>query len=263
MEIQAYLVKCITNMHAGSGDASYGIIDKLVQRDPVTQRPCIYASSLKGALREHFEIKWKDTMPEKVDAIFGKEGKNTETGEFRFLGADLVALPVRCNFEQYVLGISKRNAVFINDKSYMLLGKDVFKMDNIRDENQIVHQSQHPGYEVFAEDFKLAKKDFSKVLNVSTHDPLDRKYAIFKDDDFTTISQNLPVIARNCIEDGTSANLWYEEVVPHQTVFITYIFESGDYKRDFDEVLENDIIQMGANATIGYGLCKFYKIELS
>lgn len=33
---KAYFIQCITNMHVGSGDANYGIVDKLVQRDPVT-----------------------------------------------------------------------------------------------------------------------------------------------------------------------------------------------------------------------------------
>ena len=71
MPVQAYFIQCITNLHVGSGDANYGIVDKLVQRDTVYNYPTIHASSLKGALREHFENLWvKD--PAKVNEIFGK-----------------------------------------------------------------------------------------------------------------------------------------------------------------------------------------------
>jgi CRISPR-associated protein Cmr4 len=49
-----YLIHCKTNLHAGSGDTNYGIIDKMVQRDPVTELPCIYSSSLKGSAQGVF-----------------------------------------------------------------------------------------------------------------------------------------------------------------------------------------------------------------
>ena len=50
MNAQAYKITCQTNLHAGTGAADQGIIDNLVQRDHVDRIPCIYASSLKGAL---------------------------------------------------------------------------------------------------------------------------------------------------------------------------------------------------------------------
>ena len=54
---KGFVLNFQTNLHAGSGDANYGIIDKLVQREPATNRPIIHSSSLKGALREYFEFK--------------------------------------------------------------------------------------------------------------------------------------------------------------------------------------------------------------
>lgn len=44
-----WLIQAISNLHAGKGDADFGIIDKHVQRDPVTGLPVIFASSIKGA----------------------------------------------------------------------------------------------------------------------------------------------------------------------------------------------------------------------
>ncbi|MCS6935779.1 MAG: type III-B CRISPR module RAMP protein Cmr4 [Chitinophagales bacterium] len=262
---QAYFIQVITNMHVGSGDANYGIVDKLVQRDPVTGHPTIHASSLKGALREHFESKWgKDDS--KVDTIFGKEAKGeneSETGAYKFLGADLVALPVRCNFEQYVLGLNSEVANAINSKSLLLTGKEIF--DTIDSGNKLFYQVNQPGYPVYAEDVELsAKAAHTNPLKVTSGlNVFATKYATFSNHGFANISRNLPVIARNNIENGKSNNLWYEEIVPHQTVFITFIFTTDIYQKEFEEVLTGDIIQIGGNASIGYGLCKFYKINFA
>ena len=53
MSFFAYKIDCITNLHVGSGDLNYNIVDNEVERDAVTGYPVIHASGLKGALREH------------------------------------------------------------------------------------------------------------------------------------------------------------------------------------------------------------------
>lgn len=68
-----YAIRCITNLHAGSGDATYGVIDKLVQRDPITNYPGIYAPSIKGAIREHFTSYVNDLQPGFLKYVFGSE----------------------------------------------------------------------------------------------------------------------------------------------------------------------------------------------
>lgn len=67
---------------------------------------------------------------------------------------------------------------------------------------------------------------------------------------------NLPIIARNCLENGESTNLWYEQVLPSQSVLATII----EGPEDLEEALDGKIVQIGANATIGYGYCKFIKL---
>jgi CRISPR-associated protein Cmr4 len=110
--LNAYFIQCITNLHAGSGDANYGIIDKLVQRDTVYNYPTIHASSLKGALRQHFEdAQYSDVN---IEQIFGKKTNDddeAESGNCNFLSADLVALPVRCSHKQFALTLCPQLAV--------------------------------------------------------------------------------------------------------------------------------------------------------
>ena len=69
---------------------------------------------------------------------------------------------------------------------------------------------------------------------------------------------NLPIIARNVLENGESKNLWYEQVLPAETILYTIIQEESD---DLKNALDNKIIQIGAGATIGYGYCQFKLID--
>ena len=69
-------------------------------------------------------------------------------------------------------------------------------------------------------------------------------------------------MARNCLENGQSINLWYEEIVPHETVFFTYMLSNGTDTGDnsLDKLMsvidDNPLIQFGGNASIGNGLTK-------
>lgn len=260
---KAYFVECITNMHAGSGDANYGIVDKLVQRDVLTNLPTVHASSLKGALREHFEQKW-GYNDSNIENIFGKEEKNSgssETGRYKFLSADLIAIPVRCNYKSYVLGLSKQVVNEANLKSELLVNKALFS--TIANENNLY--TDENATSVFAEDTMLTIQAYSNPMNgiTTTYNGFGDRYASFDQAAFENISKNLPVIARNQLSKGVSKNLWYEEVVPHKTLFITYIGvpqNQSDQVSAFETDLVKDIIQVGGNATVGYGLCKFHAI---
>lgn len=262
MSVHTYLIKCITNLHVGSGDANYGIVDKLVQRDTVFNYPTIHASSLKGALRENFEKKWQDSL-EKVNEIFGKKTANdsdAESGNCNFLNADLVALPVRCSHKQFALTLSPQSINFINENSKMLVGQKLLCTPNATDK-LFTNDSPNP---IYLEDDNLQKAAYAQIFtNVDKIDDFDafsNQYAVVANEKFDNYASNLPVIARNRL--GENKNLWYEEVVPHQTIFITYMISSSGTYNEFETELLHGFYQVGANSSVGYGLCKFYKIYL-
>jgi CRISPR-associated protein Cmr4 len=257
-QFNAYFIQCVTNMHVGSGDTSYGIIDKMVQRDTVTGYPTIHASSLKGALREHFEKKWNSDL--RVKAIFGKEGEDgsdSETGDYVFLSADLIALPIRCTHQQYVLGFDKTIADMINAKAKHIVGKEIFSCKVNGAQNNFF--AENAPAEIYAEDYSLKANAYASPLNTQEN-LLANKYATLKNEDFATLAKNLPVVARNKVKGNK--NLWYEEIVPHQTLFLTFIGTSKE-NSDFTTALTTDLIQIGANASVGYGLCKFIPVTFN
>ena len=65
-------------------------------------------------------------------------------------------------------------------------------------------------------------------------------------------------MARNCLENGISKNLWYEEIVPHHTTFVFPVVVQNnetDTLKSFKSAIDGQIVQFGGNASIGYGLC--------
>ena len=274
MKAKLFRMRLVTNLHMGSGEANFNFIDNQVQRDPITEYPNMHPSGIKGALREFFDgIENKDYVRE----IFGSENTEKEDnkqGEVSFIEGKLLSIPVRSNKKSYFMGttieIIKEYVEFSK-----LFGKNTENLKEIEEELKKIEKklseknrkicvigNQEEGLliESFENDeigFYQEDDILIKVLGIK--DIVILKEEIFKDE----ISRRLPVIARNCLENGVSKNLWYEEVVPRESVFYTGIVNSQNTEKfeDFCRKLEDNLIQIGANATIGYGFTKFEEVK--
>ena len=274
MKTKLFKMRLVTNLHMGSGEANFNFIDNQVQRDPITEYPNMHSSGIKGALREFFgEIENKDYVRE----IFGSENAEKEDnkqGSVSFIEGKLLSIPVRSNKKSYFMGttieIIREYVEFSN-----LFGKNTENLKEKKEELEKIHKKlTEAGKKVcvlgneekglLIESFENNEIDFyaendvlSKVLGIK--DIVVIKEENFKDE----ISKRLPVIARNQLENGVSKNLWYEEVVPRETVFYTGLVNSQntDKFEDFCKKLEENLVQIGANATIGYGFTKFEEVK--
>lgn len=226
----AWLIVAKANLHVGNENvANYGLIDKAIQRDAVTNLPCINSSSLKGALNEYFTaVLTKSFSPQQRLEIFGVDkgdkNKATQKGNTCFFDANILALPRPNDDNLYELATS--NSVL----------------------QQFVNRLQT--FEIELTDTDLLDK-MEKVCG--------RRPVVYKNDVFTEMCSDaeLPIIARNCLENGESKNLWYEQVLPRETVMGTLILSGCDTLAD---KLNQKVVQIGANATIGYGYCEFVKL---
>ena len=222
MKAKIFIIECLTNLHVGNGDVNFNIIDNEVERDVVTGFPTINSSGVKGALRAFFE----ENDLSNIIEIFGSENsKVTTSGSLKFLSANLLALPIR--------------SISGDDKPYSIHAP----------------KTAH-------EDFKQMIKNF-QLENVSIEDIKGGDEEITLDVDNSCFEKyGLPVIARNSV--GEQTNLWYEEVVPHKSIFYFAVVAStseADGLLDvFTESVREKIIQFGANASVGYGLCKVIKV---
>lgn len=276
METRVYMITCMTNMHAGSGSADQGVIDNLVQRDFTDNLPCVFASSLKGALREYFEEvvlkqEEKQLTQDLIDGIFGGKNGKIAKGNYIFHDALLLSIPARSNKE-----------AFFQVTSPMVLKRwldacEMFGIAHQYDPLKEFYQSLfkdgicvlrtgHPflyNYpnvsDLSIEYFSTFEKKEGDVLK----ELLGDKYLIVSDEDFKMLTDdyNLPVIARNQLESGVSKNLFYEQIVPRQSKFFFFVnrIVIEDQGNAFDAGLRENIkrtpVQIGANASIGYGYC--------
>lgn len=210
-----------TNLHVGNeSTVNFSVIDKAIQRDAATGLPCINSSSLKGAIKEYFEYE----NDQNIKKIFGSTKAATgdsQKGSAIFFDATLIAIPEQttgCG-TPYKLAYDKGTV------------------------NAFVAKAELLGIKITAE---------AIIGNIQNKEEV--KYNKFEE---LCNDDNLPIIARNCLENGESVNLWYEQVLPSQSVLATVIQTNA--KEDLD-CLNGKIVQIGANATIGYGYCRFIKL---
>ena len=260
-----YLIETLTNTNVGSGDANFGMVDSLIQKDPVTFLPVFHSSSIKGAIKEHME-QYIDSELSKDDIkkIFGD--KEDKPGKVKFYEARLLTLPLRSTKNVYYSCTAKLVVLDYLDAIETFCGnKEVEELKNFIQgldfgDKEFLTFVNEPGLEI---------EDYSKHQTVPIGDTikeLTKKYigvgklAIFSDEILCEIcEQSLPVIARNQIgDDGTSKNLFYEEVLPRRSRlwFMLGTDENEAINHKFEKILTSDLIQFGANASIGYGVTK-------
>ncbi len=265
MKKSIWFIKAETNLHVGNENtSSVGLIDKEIQRDVLTGIPCINSSSLKGAMNEYATSE-ANLSPEARLAIFGVDRgngiKETQKGGCLFFDAQLLLLPVQDDKKLYRLITCNE----VLDRYVSLLAKMGIKYS----------------YDNLVEALvKCGEGHFDKKTDIVECSQFEENCS----------NDDLPIIARN--SQMGAGNLWYEQVLPHKSVFGTFLVyppvievsikdasksedtmaepankkaESKTVSIDMTEAInktfDNKIVQIGANATIGYGYCSFIKVK--
>jgi CRISPR-associated protein Cmr4 len=245
---QKFYIKCLTNLHAGIGEKINSLTDNNVQRDVLTNYPTIYSTTLKGGIRAFIEEqinKYDKDNNDNFECFFGypvnekdpDEKKCDSKGKVVFYEAKLLAYPVR---------VLNENVPYVLITTKNILEEFKEKELNINEENGNINiEGKEYNY--------LGKQKLNEIGEIYVLD----------NEDFKEIVEELPIIARNHLENGMSKNLWYEEFVPRETVFYTNfsVLNDKEILNNFIRNIENKEIQIGANATVGYGYCKFIKIK--
>lgn len=229
-----WFITAKTNLHVGNENtSSYGLIDLAIQRNATTGLPCINSSSLKGALNEYAAQEAKLQSNDLVN-IFGCDktngNVNTKKGLYTFFDANILFLPKQESNALYKL-------VTCNEILDDFLSK--LALFSIKNNNN----------------------SFTRI-DILTHFRLNQNNVVSLQE-FVELchDDNLPIIARNVLENGESKNLWYEQVLPAETVLYTLIDDKEDSTLATELKKDNAIVQIGANATIGYGYCKFTNLK--
>ncbi|MCR5782222.1 MAG: type III-B CRISPR module RAMP protein Cmr4 [Clostridia bacterium] len=252
MKSYLYKIECLTNLHVGSGDVNFSIIDNEVEKDPVTGYPVINASGVKGAVRDYCESR----CGVDVSKVFGSVGdaQRMNSGEFKFFEASFLYRPMRTTGSVPYVPVTTIKAVndYLSKAEAFGCGFGVKPKD----------PSIAPGYAFATTDDRVSSVEGDKTDNRLEPDDAIKNvlgvdnYAIARSFD----NYGLPVIARNALDDetGTSKNLWYEEYVPHGSAFYLIVLTPDKYNREdiLNVIPDGAVIQFGANASIGCGYCR-------
>lgn len=261
MNTNFYTITTKSNTHVGSGQNSYGIVDNVVQRDYLLELPCMNSTSLKGALREYAEAKkWTN-----IESIFGSKPNEKDStkllqGSHYFNQAYLLSFPMRSNKLQYfnvtcpALLEHLKNNLPANHALIQiietLLAKDEIITINTNQPISDVHDN------FIVEKHSIITKKVEITFDATLKSVLGNNLLVMHNDTYKSLVKKLPIITSNQLENGQSANLFYEEVVPRETVFGCRL-QANEIDSFFDNIPE---FQIGANATVGYGFCSLKKI---
>jgi len=256
-------------MLVGSGKANFGIVDQLVQRDVTTGFPNVNASGIKGAFKEFLTN--NNPGAANIKEIFGSEKGNddSQTGAYHFFNADLLSIPVRCNKTPFLnatcpLLIDRflemcRHFEIAIDKA---LKNDLDTLSGlvVNDADSFVFDAAYKGAAMEDEDIFSPAAVAAFDLGTELKNLLGEKLILVSDKIFKMITSDLflPVIPRNSL--GENKNLWYEQVVPRESRFFTFVYAENQWK-NFYSCFTDKTVQIGSNATIGYGWCGIKTID--
>ncbi|WP_071058841.1 type III-B CRISPR module RAMP protein Cmr4 [Pelistega sp. MC2] len=269
-----------SSIHAGAGSAD-SVIDLPVQREAHTNFPCVFGSSVKGALRANAESK----QCEATDILFGKEGGNDQgnAGSLLISDARLLLLPVRSLTGQFKWVTSpavlarwqadaKRFGIALEFDIPLEIPTETLIVSNKGAKNSTIYLEEY-AFKTQSADLHALIEQLAKTLDyTNAQQLLENQLVIVGNDDFAYLaSYTLPVNPHITIETATktakAGALWYEETLPPDSVL--YVGVAADQARVRNTPVtaeknwesfaglfaEHSWLQIGGNETVGMGWC--------
>ena len=275
-KVYPLFMRTVTSLHVGSGN-DLGLVDLPVQRERHTGFPKIEGSSLKGGVRESFELKAEQMkeeekkgaeMKKKIEAVFGPEDAGGEgfMGAAGFTDARILFFPVRSArgvfaylTSPYVLKrmaddfsvlepAMREGVVFPGWESLqigsgeILLGSATESALVIRsgNQNQVVLEE----YPFRARGEERISSWADKIAPLLGLEPawFKKRVAVVSDDDFADFVKNsTEVVTRIRIDSATGTvkegALFNEEYVPSETVFYSLLLVGTNHFRKEEQKL--------------------------
>lgn len=296
----------LTPTHCGTGQAA-GAVDLPIAREKHTELPVLPATTLKGVARDAFERNVTDEgEKKKVGGLFGPKieaggtGDEHQAGKLVFCEGKLLAFPTRSLNRPFLFAtarilierLSRDLRAFgfgaLAEKIQLPSTAGVLVADSaLAGKPLVVEDLVYDGSEVrAAPEVSFLGETFAGFLpekEKDTRQRLQRSLLVLPDDDFVSLVQRaVPVQARIALTGGKTTdkwynpekkkdetgNLWYEEALPADCLFVAFITERFQHRaandkggggpivewKDFwDRREQLASVQIGGNETVGYG----------
>lgn len=274
-----------TELHPGSGTA-LGTVDLPVQRERHTQWPIVPASTLKGILRDACRPR-SGNQSEREDwlAAFGPETAEADkhAGALSLTDARILAFPVR-SLSGVFAWVTCTAVLERLNRDLSIANLKPLDLPRAPDKGKALCPESSPllvgGDKLVLEEFEFdCTGDASTiaewvsewaVADGPTKERLRNHLVVLHDDDFTHFVRHATVVVarvgldyeRKTVKKGA---LFYEEFLPTETIFYSVVLTSASRRdghgKDADQVMDfvrrsmPEVLQIGADETIGKGLC--------
>jgi CRISPR-associated protein Cmr4 len=250
--VKPYLVFAITPVHAGVGRGLEEHADLPVQRDSLGI-PCIWGSSIKGALRTAFRQGKGNKLDNVEKLLFGpeRERAHEHAGALNILDAKLFLCPIsslKCGFALVTTKVLLERARALLELAGIVKEEKLRGLVNLLSSSGKTLVSSNDltldgkvwlgdkVFEVDAEltnDVKVLLEDLLKDIKIPLSiDTVSNRIVILQDADglqllsraTTSITRTALDYQRKTVKEGA---LWDEEYVPDMSMFITAILISN------------------------------------
>ena len=295
----------LSPLHFGVGQVAQAV-DLPIARDAATGFPVIPASGVKGAARSALKGKLSsDQLAELFGPELSKGEQEARAGRLTFTEGRLVAYPMRALGQPFlyvtcpmILDRLRRDLTITGADGQWRswLGEPMPEV--LTEEKAGITPAGALDAPLVVEDLVYGDEEVARVpwleraaalladllpeTEAFTRQRLRKYLVCLPDGDFGELMQRVvPVRARTQLTDGKTTdawvdpktkekqkgNLWYEEYVPADALFVTFVGERrpGDGATGngsglgLDALVKQasslELIQIGGNETVGYGLC--------
>ncbi len=284
MQTKLLFIQALSSLQPGTGQG-VGVIDQPVSREKATGLPYLPGSTIKGVLRDCWEI---EKIPN-LEEVFGQTTEASEpfAGSVSLMDGRLLLLPVRslAGVFAWVTSPFILNRLLRDCKMGKIPGALPAAVTGLANDRVLLTQTSvlkitPNNNSVILEDLPIDVAPANPLADdwadwlakaIQTNDPewqpdFKKRFCIVSDDVLSYFSETgTEVTPRIRIDDDTKTAsgqaLWYEESLPAETILIS-LAVAQEVKATPTTVfngLEKIVktpVQFGGGATVGKGLCK-------
>jgi CRISPR-associated protein Cmr4 len=247
----------LTPMHIGSG-TTLSLIDLPIQREVHTDFPVMPSSAIKGVIRASFN-------EQEQEDIFGKED---EEGKVIFTDGKILLFPVK-SLKGVFVWITSPYVLerFKRDTEINIEIPKVEKDDAVVSSDKVLINNNKLILEEFT--FNATKNENLKKLKEIAKCEIDEDKIVVVSDDvfkffvknYTEVNARIKIDQAKGTVDKDKGGLWYEELLPAETVFYGCIDarKKPEHEEQLNKVIgkiNNQILQLGGDETLGRGFTK-------
>lgn len=270
-----------TSIHAGTGQNT-GVVDLPIQREAHTHWPCIYGSSLKGAMRA--DAAQKSSHEESIKHIYGPDPEGNPSdhaGALSVGDARLLLLPVRSLSSSFCWVTSPEVLRRLQRDASRAGVSMAFDIPEIPDDDTALWTNNNEG-SLFLEEYRFnaQPQDFAPLIDILSRlmaredatDALAQRLVMVSDSMFSHLCQYATPVAAHVRLDQNktvaSGALWYEETLPPDTLMFSLLSSTASRRHAageagidaaslmevvLDQLREPGYLQVGGNETVGMG----------